>query len=76
MPNSERILTPQADIVEQLKRLADDMERIAVKIGCYGGSKEWSLHGRELAGAATIARQWADEIDVDSDDLRRSDTDL
>ena len=53
----------QAEIAERLRKLAVEMEYIAVAMGCYGGSVEWSRHGREIAGAGEIARQWADEIE-------------
>lgn len=52
------------EIAERLRLLADDMEDIAVMMDYYGGFAEWAQHGREIAGAGNIARQWAVEIEV------------
>lgn len=58
------------DIAYRLRRLADDMDAIAVLMDYYGGFAEWSRHGTEMAGAGNIARQWALEIDMDGDTER------
>lgn len=39
------------------------MDSIAVAMDYYGGFAEWAQHGREMAGAGNIARQWAAEIE-------------
>jgi len=51
-------------IAARLRMLADDMEYLAACMDYYGGFAEWSKHGREIAGAGAIARQWADEIET------------
>jgi hypothetical protein len=53
-----------SDISARLRSLADEMDNIAVAMDYYGGFAEWAQHGREIAGAGAIARQWADEIDA------------
>lgn len=50
------------EIAARLIKLADEMEDIAVAMDYYGGFAQWSRHGREMAGAGTIARNWAKEI--------------
>lgn len=54
----------QLEIAARLRRLADEMDDMAVMMDYYGGFAEWAQHGREIAGAGDIARQWADEIDA------------
>ena len=61
-PGERPTPTPEV-IAARLRMLADDMEYIAACMDYYGGFAEWSKHGREIAGAGEIARQWADEID-------------
>lgn len=56
-------MTPKAEIAARLRVLADKMDSIAVDMDYYGGLSGWSKHGRELAGAGAIARQWAYEIE-------------
>lgn len=46
----------------KLRILADAMDEVAVDLDYYGGFAGWSEHGRQMAGAGNIARQWADEI--------------
>jgi len=53
------------EISEKLRRLANEMDEISVLMDYYGGFAEWAVHGREMAGAGKIARQWADEIEAD-----------
>jgi len=60
----ERRPPTQIEIAERLRTLADDMDDIAVVMDYYGGFSAWSRHGREMAGAGAIARQWADEIEA------------
>jgi hypothetical protein len=57
---------PISVIVERLRNLADDMDEVSVMMDYYGGFTEWAQHGREIAGAGAIARQWADEIEVNN----------
>lgn len=62
--------TPSKDeIAARLRRLADEMDDIAVTMDYYGGFAEWSRHGREIAGAGEIARQWAEEIEASNAEL-------
>lgn len=56
----------QAEIAAALRRLAAGMDDVAVAMDYYGGFAEWAKHGREIAGAGAIARQWAAEIEVAS----------
>jgi hypothetical protein len=42
------------------------MDDIAVEMVYYGGFSEWAQHSREIAGAGTIARQWAGEIEEEN----------
>lgn len=59
---SGRITKPE--IAARLRRLADEMDDIAACMDYYGGFAEWAKHGREIAGAGSIARQWAAEIET------------
>ena len=54
----------KADIAAYLRDLATRMDIAAVMLDYYGGLSGWSKHGREIAGAGNIARQWADEIEA------------
>jgi len=51
------------EIAKQLRWLSKHMLDIATSMDYYGGLAEWAQHGAELAGAAGIAEQWADEIE-------------
>ena len=59
--------TTRTDIADRLRNLGDEMDDIAAAMDYYGGFAEWSKHGREIAGAGAIARQWADEIESSND---------
>lgn len=50
------------EIADWLLSLAEEMDAISIVMDYYGGFAEWAKHGREIAGAGAIARQWADEI--------------
>lgn len=39
------------------------MADIAASMDYYGGLAEWAKHGAELAGAASICKGWATEIE-------------
>lgn len=55
--------TPTAEtIAMKLRVLANAMDEVAAEIDYYGGFAEWAKHGREMAGAGNIVRQWANEI--------------
>ncbi len=49
-------------ISQELCKLSRQMEAIGIKMEYYGGFSEMGKHGRELIGAAKIAREWADNI--------------
>jgi hypothetical protein len=57
-------ITTKPAIAMRLRLLADEMERLGTDIDYYGGLAEWSQHGREMVGAAKIARQWAEAIEA------------
>lgn len=52
----------RVQLASDLVRLAVGMERVAVDMEYLGGFGELAAHGRELAGAALIARGWAGEL--------------
>ena len=60
----ERPLPTKTVIAARLRMMADDMDYLAACMDYYGGFAEWSKHGREMAGAGAIARQWAEEIEA------------
>lgn len=53
------------EIAQRLRYLADDMTEVATLMDYYGGFAEWARHGVELAGAAHIARGWANAIEAE-----------
>ena len=61
-PSNEHQPTP-AEIAARLRTLSDELYEISVLLDYYGGLSEWAKHGREMAGAGAIARQWAEEIE-------------
>ena len=50
------------EIARRLVELAEEMDSLATAMDYYGGFAEWAKHGREIAGAGNLARQWAEEI--------------
>ena len=52
----------RAELSGDLVRLAVGMERVAVDMEYLGGFGELAAKGRELRGAAEIARGWAGEL--------------
>ncbi len=51
-------------IAHKLRLLQDDMTEIAAAMDYYGGFNPlYGQHGRELAGAANLVAEWADEIE-------------
>jgi len=59
-------------IAARLRMLADDMDYLAACMDYYGGFAEWAKHGREIAGAGAIARQWAGEIEDSNAGIHRA----
>jgi len=60
---SKQHIVGRLEIAQRLRRLADDMTEVATLMNYYGGLNGWPQHGWELAGAAHIARGWADTIE-------------
>lgn len=52
----------RAELSGDLVRLAVGMERVAADMEYLGGFGELAAKGRELRGAAEIARGWAGEL--------------
>ena len=50
------------EIGPRLKELIDAMESVGGYMEFYGGFGEMGQHGRELLGAAKIARQWLTQM--------------
>lgn len=53
----------KAEIAYRLRWLSKHMIDIAASMDYCGGMAEWAAHGVQMAGAAHIANQWADEIE-------------
>ncbi len=53
----------QQRIAEMLRGVALDMGAIANMMGRYAGEAEWAKHSSELRSAASMAMQWAYEIE-------------
>lgn len=58
--------TKPSALAIRLRLIADEMEQLGADIDYYGGFSEWHKHGREMIGAAIIARQWSEEIEAES----------
>lgn len=54
----------RADIAARLRILAHDMTVLAVDMEYHGGFGPMAMHGVQLYGAASIARQWADAVEA------------
>ena len=59
MKNSKKSL------VNKIRKLADQMEKVAVEMEYYGGFGEIAEHGKELLNASKIARTWAAGIEFE-----------
>ena len=55
------------EIIIALRRVADAMELVGGSMEYYGGLSDIARHGKEMLGAAQIARGWADGIEGDND---------
>jgi len=56
------------EIVHKLRLLQDDMKEISAAMDYYSGTNPLhGKHARELAGAADIAGEWADEIEKEAE---------
>ena len=53
----------RAEIVQRLRNTAESMKLTAGTLEFYGGSDEAVNHAAELAGAAEIVGEWADELE-------------
>lgn len=58
--------TSNTALAIRLRLLADEMETLGADLDYYGGLAEWATHGREMVGAAEIARGWANAIEGQS----------
>ena len=54
------------ELASDLDRLALKMCNIGARMEYYGGFDEMAKHGKELCGAADIARGWAREVRKDA----------
>jgi hypothetical protein len=59
-------VTTRAELAARLRALSAEMVEIAVEMDYFGGLAPWARHGLELAGAAGIAREWAEEIEAEA----------
>lgn len=53
----------RSDLLTRLRALAEEMTDIGTAMDYYGGTAEWSKHGLELCGAASLVREWVGEIE-------------
>ena len=60
-----QVVTRQ-NIADRLRILSGDMGRLAGDMEYSGGFGEIAAHGRELLGAAHIARGWAEGIEAET----------
>jgi hypothetical protein len=51
------------DLVKKLRATAEVMDSAADSLDFYGGSANAVQHAAELAGAAEIVGEWADELE-------------
>jgi hypothetical protein len=65
-PNLDRpaLLPPhtRTELAEELRIVAGIMHRTGTRLAYYGGFGEMGAHGREMIGAAKIAKSWVREI--------------
>ena len=50
------------EIAQRLQNLSVDMDEIAGAMKIFSDTPLWAIHSKELSGAATMAREWAEEI--------------
>lgn len=50
-------------LAKRIRRVAAQMQRLGAHMNYYGGFSEIGQHGREMLGAANIARGWAEGIE-------------
>lgn len=53
----------RSDLLHRLRALAEEMTDLGTAMDYYGGTAEWSQHGMELCGAASLVREWVGEIE-------------
>lgn len=53
----------RAELVKKLRDTAEMMTSTAEALDFYGGSDEAAQHAEELAGAAEMVGEWADELE-------------
>ena len=54
---------PRARLLNRMRDTAETMKWTAEALRSYGGSPEAVQHAAELAGAAEIVGEWADELE-------------
>lgn len=55
---------PRFEIIAAIRKVAEHMETVGAAMDYYGGfDAEVAAHGREMIGAAQIARTWADGME-------------
>lgn len=55
-------------MVRRIKRLAEEMRKVGADMDYYGGFGEIGKHGRELLGAAKVAKSWTKYMEVKRED--------
>jgi hypothetical protein len=56
------------EIVIALRHVAEAMELVGVSMEYYGGLNEIARHGKEMVGAAQLAKDWATGIEDDNNE--------
>jgi len=63
------MIPSKTELAVSLRLLAEQIDRMANVIRLVGGfNKRYLQHAGEMAGAANIARSWADEIEKEADE--------
>lgn len=64
---SENLTRPE--LIAEIRRVASEMETLGAAMDYYGGfNSTISEHGKEMIGAAQIARSWATGIEEQEND--------
>ena len=66
------VCVTRLEVAQLLGELSSRMFNAACVMDYYGGFAEWAKHGRELAGAAMLVREWADEIAMEETGQREN----
>jgi hypothetical protein len=60
---SREPIANQADIVQRLRALSDEMAALGTAMEYFGGFSEVAEHGREMMGASLITLGWITEME-------------